>query len=295
MQMNWQGCPANFRDYGKPSSTKPVIHRFICQVIIALLIIIGFVIVRWLGAHLVKRALRSVAHRKYRVRVSPADFLRIRHDRINCATRCRYSDSHIRSTRRLSHWCRLWCTEPAKQFDLRHHSGARAIRIGDIVELEGRGRVEEIGNRCVRIRRYDGVHVVRIATFSSNGWLTGPGISGYSLGSLSRRCLWLAGRESQDLMQQSAEEHEKVSKDYPVEVFFEEFGDNALTFNLFFWTSVHQPMDIRRVQSDVRFKINALFAEHNIVIAFPQRDIHLDTSKPLEIHLKDPSEQQKGA
>ena len=96
-------------------------------------------------------------------------------------------------------------------------------------------------------------------------------------------------------MQQSAEEHEKVSKDYPVEVFFEEFGDNALTFNLFFWTSVHQPMDIRRVQSDVRFKINALFAEHNIVIAFPQRDIHLDTSKPLEIHLKDPSEQQKGA
>ena len=37
----------------------------------------------------------------------------------------------------------------------------RPIRIGDIVELEKeRGRVEEIGNRCVRIRRYDGVHVL---------------------------------------------------------------------------------------------------------------------------------------
>jgi len=174
----------------------------------------------------------------------------------------------------------------------------RPIRIGDIVELEKeRGRVEEIGNRCVRIRRYDGVHVL-----VPNSYFLEQRVVNWTLVSADIRSVVSVGvaygspvEKVRDLMQQSAEEHEKVSKDYPVEVFFEEFGDNALTFNLYFWTSVNQPMDIRRVQSDVRFKINALFAEHNIVIAFPQRDIHLDTSKPLEIHLKDPSEQQKGA
>lgn len=44
-------------------------------------------------------------------------------------------------------------------------------------------------------------------------------------------------------------------------------------------------MDIRRVQSDIRFKIDKLFAENDIVIAFPQRDVHLDTLKPLEIKM----------
>ena len=52
-----------------------------------------------------------------------------------------------------------------------------------------------------------------------------------------------------------------------------------------FWTAVEAPMDILRVQSDIRFKIDKLFAESNIVIAFPQRDVHLDTLKPLEIKM----------
>jgi len=44
-------------------------------------------------------------------------------------------------------------------------------------------------------------------------------------------------------------------------------------------------MDIRRVQSDIRFKIDKIFAENDITIAFPQRDVHLDTLKPLEIKM----------
>jgi len=31
--------------------------------------------------------------------------------------------------------------------------------------------------------------------------------------------------------------------------------------------------------------INEKFGEAGIVIAFPQRDVHLDTSKPLEIRI----------
>ena len=43
---------------------------------------------------------------------------------------------------------------------------------------------------------------------------------------------------------------------------------------------------IRQVESDIRFRIDELFRENHIVIAFPQRDVHLDTHKPLEVRIK---------
>jgi len=86
-------------------------------------------------------------------------------------------------------------------------------------------------------------------------------------------------------MMEAASQHEKIVQRLPFEVFFDDFGDNSLTFNLLFWTEVEAPMDIRRVQSDIRFKLDKLFAENDIVIAFPQRDVHLDTLKPLEIKM----------
>ena len=42
------------------------------------------------------------------------------------------------------------------------------------------------------------------------------------------------------------------------------------------------------LESNIRFRIDDLFREAGIVIAFPQRDIHLDTSRPLELKVVDP-------
>ena len=36
----------------------------------------------------------------------------------------------------------------------------------------------------------------------------------------------------------------------------------------------------------LRFRIDALFRDAGIVIAFPQRDVHLDTSQPLDIRIR---------
>ncbi|WP_290654028.1 mechanosensitive ion channel domain-containing protein [Idiomarina sp.] len=304
MQMNWQDLSGKLSGLWQTELYKagdtPI---YLSQVIIALvLIIIGFVIVRWLGAHLVKRALRSSGASEntvyaFRRLISFFAYAMI------VLIALPIAGIPITIFAVLGGALAIGVGFGAQNLLNNLISGIiliaeRPIRIGDIVELEKeRGRVEEIGNRCVRIRRYDGVHVL-----VPNSYFLEQRVVNWTLVSADIRSVVSVGvaygspvEKVRDLMQQSVEEHEKVSKDYPVEVFFEEFGDNALTFNLFFWTSVHQPMDIRRVQSDVRFKINALFAEHNIVIAFPQRDIHLDTSKPLEIHLKDPSEHQKGA
>jgi small-conductance mechanosensitive channel len=43
--------------------------------------------------------------------------------------------------------------------------------------------------------------------------------------------------------------------------------------------------DLRKVRSNIRFRITELFDEHDIVIAFPQRDIHLATVNPLPVRL----------
>ncbi len=41
----------------------------------------------------------------------------------------------------------------------------------------------------------------------------------------------------------------------------------------------------KRIASDMRFRIDELFREAGIVIAFPQRDVHLDASGPLDVRV----------
>ena len=92
-------------------------------------------------------------------------------------------------------------------------------------------------------------------------------------------------------MLQVADEHTRVRKAPKPFVLFNDFGDNALIFDLYFWISMNRIMDRRIIESDIRFHIDKLFREAGIVIAFPQRDVHLDTQKPLEFRLvKDPSD-----
>ena len=59
---------------------------------------------------------------------------------------------------------------------------------------------------------------------------------------------------------------------------FQEFGDDALIFDLLFWTDDfdHWP----RIKSDVAVAVNAALAEAKISIPFPQRDLHLQSITP---------------
>lgn len=85
------------------------------------------------------------------------------------------------------------------------------------------------------------------------------------------------------LISQAAAEHPHLLKEPAPDVLLEDFGDNALAFSLQFWIRLRPGVDGGRVRSDLRHRIHALFDEAGIRIAFPQRDIHLDTTRPLEI------------
>ena len=68
---------------------------------------------------------------------------------------------------------------------------------------------------------------------------------------------------------------------------FDDFGDNALIFDVYFWAEVGGERLLREIRSSIRFRIDELFREHDITIAFPQRDVHMNTLAPLEVQLVD--------
>jgi small-conductance mechanosensitive channel len=92
------------------------------------------------------------------------------------------------------------------------------------------------------------------------------------------------------LIRKAVEEHGRVlARPEPILV-FHDFGDNSLVFEVYFWVEVATMMDVKVICSDVRFRIDKLFREGGIVIAFPQRDVHLDTAGLLEVRLRGPEE-----
>jgi potassium efflux system protein len=79
-------------------------------------------------------------------------------------------------------------------------------------------------------------------------------------------------------------ENEHVLTDPSPFVTFEGFGDNALILNLRCYTGAIDYL--LSTTSALHEAINRKFNEASIVIAFPQRDVHLDTSQPLDIRIR---------
>ena len=68
-------------------------------------------------------------------------------------------------------------------------------------------------------------------------------------------------------------------------VSFDSFGDSALMINLRVYIS---SIDYRiAVNTSLHKAINSRFAEAGIVIAFPQRHLHLETPSPLRIRVEE--------
>ena len=164
----------------------------------------------------------------------------------------------------------------------------KPVRINDFVELDQHmGIVESIGNRSTRIRRIDGVHVL-----VPNSQLLERIVVNWTLVDRRFRSSVRVGvaygsdvNRVAELIRQSTIGQPGVLSDPPAVVVFEDFGDNALVFDLFFWCEVAAGGELRLIRSGLRFGIERLFRENGIVVAFPQRDVHLDTSAPLEIRM----------
>ena len=164
----------------------------------------------------------------------------------------------------------------------------RPVRVRDVIQIDGMmGTVERIGGRSTWIRTGANMElIVPNSAFLQNN------VVNWTMGNESIRSTITLGvaygsqlRDVVRLLKKAADDHGQILKSPEPTVLFKDFADSALTFDLNYWIPVASLSDRLKVESDVRFMIDASFREARISIPFPQRDVHLDASQPLEVRV----------
>jgi small-conductance mechanosensitive channel len=153
----------------------------------------------------------------------------------------------------------------------------RRIRKGDWIQVgDTLGAVQEVGLRATKVRTRDNIEYL-----IPNGDLTGTTIVNYTLSDPLIRIHIPVGvsyssnpQEVEAILMKAAAENEKVNKGKKPEVWFSEYGDSSLNFELLVWIDVRRVTE-NRVRSDLYFTIFQALAEAGIEIPFPQRDLHI--------------------
>lgn len=162
----------------------------------------------------------------------------------------------------------------------------RPIRVGDIVTVGNTtGTVTRIQIRATTITNWDRQELLvpnkEFITGRLLNWTLSDSINraniqvGIAYGSDVKRAL--------ELMKEAADEHENVLDDPAPLLTFDNFGDNTLNLQL----RAYLPSMEHRLQTitELNEAINRKFKEAGITIAFPQRDVHLDSVGPINVRL----------
>ncbi len=164
----------------------------------------------------------------------------------------------------------------------------RPIRVGDTVELAGfRGRITQIGARSTRVLTADNLEII-----VPNSTFLESNVINWTLTDSQIRTAVVVGvaygsptREVARLLRRAAEEHGQVLATPEPVVRFTDFAESSLVFELQVWIHLRSIAERARIESDLRFRIDNLFNEAHIVIAYPQRDVHIDSQRPIPIRL----------
>jgi potassium-dependent mechanosensitive channel len=166
----------------------------------------------------------------------------------------------------------------------------RPVKVGDFIELDGLlGEVQHIGMRSTHIRAAGNRHIIvpnssflekNVLNWThDDSMIRVPIQVGVAYGSPTEKV--------REMLIQAVLSEEKVlqSPDKEPIVLFIDFGDNALQFEVYFWILLEDLWDRKVIESNIRFRIDHLFREAELVIAFPQRDVHLHTHSPLDVRM----------
>ncbi|TDQ24000.1 mechanosensitive ion channel family protein [Tenacibaculum caenipelagi] len=152
----------------------------------------------------------------------------------------------------------------------------KSVHVGDIIELDDKvGRVEEIKLRTTRAVTIDN----KVLVIPNHKYLSNSLYNWTQNGTTTRENVTVGVAYGSDvalvkkLLLQAANEHPKVYQHPAPMVLFENFGDSSLDFKLIF--TLNDSFQALIPKSDIRFRIDELFREHNVSIPFPQRDIHI--------------------
>jgi potassium efflux system protein len=163
----------------------------------------------------------------------------------------------------------------------------RPIRVGDVVTVgDTDGVVTRIRIRATTIKNWENQELL----VPNKEFITGR-LLNWSLSDQTTRIKVAVGvaygsdvQKAMQLMDQAARENASVLGDPSPSVIFDAFGDNTL--NLVLRCFVGNQNDRMPTITALHEAINRKFNDAGICIAFPQRDVHLDTSRPLDIRIR---------
>ena len=151
---------------------------------------------------------------------------------------------------------------------------------GDFIILESgeRGIVTYIGLRSTRLLTRDDVEIT-----VPNGIIGNSKIVNEAGGPSQKHRIRIAvgaayGTDIDHIiatLEAVANDHAEVCKTPAPRVRFRQFGESSLDFELLCW--IERPIDRGRLRHELGCAVYKAFAEHNIEIPFPQRDLHVRT------------------
>lgn len=152
----------------------------------------------------------------------------------------------------------------------------KSVKVGDVLEIDG----DVVIIKQIGFRASKGLNRRRIIMIIPNSIITANKVINWShqtKNTLFSIDVGVAYGSDVDLvmkvLKESALEHPDINKGDLIEGRLLEFGPSSLHFQLLFYSN--EIFSIEKVRSDIRMIISRKFVEHNIVIPFPQLDLHL--------------------
>jgi potassium-dependent mechanosensitive channel len=164
----------------------------------------------------------------------------------------------------------------------------RPVKVGDLIQVgELYGNVEHIGARSTRVKTCENLDIiVPNSTFLQTNVINWTRNDNHMRTSVKFGVMYGSpiGKVRQQALKAVANHNGIFDKPTPF-ILFTEFGENALQFELHFWVAVQTLTERQNIESDIRFNLEHLFREANIVLAYPQRDLHLYSHEPIEVRM----------
>lgn len=166
----------------------------------------------------------------------------------------------------------------------------KPVNVGDVVEVDNQaGTMKSIGFRSSIISTSDGADMVM-----PNGDLLNSHLINWTLAGNKRRMSLVLGvaygtdlPKAQQLLMEIIAADDRLMKSPTPLVLFQDFNNSSIDVKLSFW--VKDFKDGFPAKSDLIIAINRVFQQNNIIIPFPQQDIHIHTKPPSPDSEKGPA------
>nr|WP_320119471.1 mechanosensitive ion channel domain-containing protein [uncultured Marinifilum sp.] len=154
----------------------------------------------------------------------------------------------------------------------------RSVKVGDILEIDS----DIVKIQAIGLRTSTGLNRDEISIIIPNSLITTNKVINWSHQTKKTRFridIGVAYGSDVDLvvriLEESVKSHPEINTDI-IEARFLSFNNSSLDFQVLFFSE--NVFRIERIKSDIRKIINRKFIENNIVIPFPQMDLHIKSN-----------------